>query len=276
MLEAVSETIFDSAAYHIDMLRWKLGTMGSCMLECTDLQKYQIKFLFMCVERQAALRGFTSYSKDNAQVMELSNKMWTNVLDDFREGLSEPGIPSTSCWSFGNFIEEWFQEIDFPWLRQNGSETNQTKFDAVLEGKGVCVCEDSSNEPAPAEGEDLSVDSSEDDEWDEIYNHGGWSKPLEFYRNIAVIEMLIYSGGPSGGYATQDGQLYDWRQNWGTPKRMTKRSGYLIVKETEYSSSHSRYYECLHCDEDAKLENVLKQYGLKIDQVCVFPQMLHM
>jgi hypothetical protein len=52
-----------------------------------------------------------------------------------------------------------WQEQHFPGQRsetRNGSETNQTKFDAVLEGKGVCVCEDSSNEPAPAEGEDSS------------------------------------------------------------------------------------------------------------------------
>ena len=73
----------------------------------------------------------------------------------------------------------------------------------------------------PALAEDSSVDSSEDDEWEGMCNHGDWSKPLDIYRNIANIEMLTYGGGPSGGYAIQAGQLYKWHQDWGTPKGMS-------------------------------------------------------
>jgi hypothetical protein len=198
--------------------------------------------------------------------MKASDEQWINVLDDFRVGLSEPGeCQANNSVRFANFLEERFPEIKFPWLRENMVASKLTKFDAFLEEKGVCVGEDSS---APAEGEDSS-DSSGDDGWEEICNHGDWSKPLLDYRNIADIEILPYGGGPSGGYVIQDGQLYKWHQDWGTPKEMTKQSGYLIVREAEYSSSHSRYYECLYCDEDAKLETVLKQYGLDIELVSV-------
>ena len=217
MAAAVSETTFDFAVNHIAMLQSKLGAMGGCTLQCTDLKEYQIKFLCMCEERQVALLLPTL----DPTIMQWSDEMWENVLDDFREGL-QGKCEAPHAVRFGNFIEERFPEIKFPWVRQNMSETNQAKFDAFLEAKGVCVCEDSSDEPAPAEGEDSSVDSSEDDEWDEICNHGDWSEPLLDYRNIADIEMLTYGGGPSGGYAMKAGQLYKWHQGWGTPKEMTK------------------------------------------------------
>ena len=109
----VDDHIFCHAYNELVMQYTSVRDLAHCTMQCIDLEMFQIKFLLGCRrERRTALRDFSGYSR----VMQWSDKMWVQNLDDFREGVESE--PDKDYGYFGTFIEEWVPEIEFPWILQ--------------------------------------------------------------------------------------------------------------------------------------------------------------